>query len=411
MPGFVIVGEVTSHATDYSFLEIFHKIAYITNIITCLIITLIFLTLKYFRHNQPAKYRLACQVLALAVSILGIGNALVYYWGNGQYMTVDIFSFFIIFIAFLQAWLFSFLLIMLLRETYVTRKNLILHLLPALCYAGAYLLSLVWWDDIPVFSFSEWMRNVLHNPPLFIRSLSFLLYFTQLGVYTYVFFRERDIYLHEYGNQFNLRQMPELKGVTNSFLFALFIGCVSITSSIFPSQIYDTALTFAITAFYIIFSIYYANFHYTYITLISPAATPLRSSIQAPLHPPAQTRNHRLFAQAERQMNEKQWYLDPSFNRTEFARILCTNEKYLNAALSDIAGMTIQSYITSWRVRHSQSELRSPDNLRNMEEIALSSGFSSLRSFNRIFRETTGQTPSEFRKSSSTIASSDLPFS
>lgn len=389
-----------------SLCDTMHKISYVTNITVCFLLAFILLSFKPLKHSKSKKYRRACLALAVATFLVGLGNALIYFDQNLD-IAVDLFSFPVVLTCFIQAWMFTFILTLLFREKYVTKKNMLIHLTPFLCFLFIYLLSLIWWDNVKVFGFAEWKQH-LNNIPLLIRSFSVIFYFIQLGIFTYIFLRERDLYLNEYGNQFDTQKPPELRWVTNCFFSALFIGVLAFTSCIFPSRFYDISLTFAITVFYTAVVVYYANFHYTYGTLYvsnetkNSADYKQTSATSEQVISPgirSSARNQKLFDLAEQQMREEQLYLDASFNRVELARLLGTNEKYLSAALADLTGMTIQAYITSWRIKHAQSELMDDTDMRSMEEIALASGFSSLRSFNRLFRSVTGKTPSEFRKS------------
>ena len=380
---------------DSTWIEPVHKIAYVINIAVSLLLTFILIFFKPLRDNKSRKYRLACWALASATFIVGLGGAAVYF-DYSSHATVDLFSFTSLLVCFLQAWLFTFLLTLIFCEKYVTRKTVVFHLTPTLVFVLAYLVSLVWWENARVLSFDDWLLH-LDNPPLLIRSFGAVLYFVQLGVFTFIFLRERRIYLNDSGNRFDVEDSLELHWVTNSFFFALFIGILAISSCLFPSLIYDTLLTFAITVFYTVITINYANFHYTYGTLYVETAGPFASA-QKHVIIRTSERNNNLFDQAEQLMKEEKLYLDPSFNRQELMRLLCTNEKYLSAALSDNSGMTIQAYITSWRVRYAIDELEQSNGAKSIEEIALASGFSSLRSFNRLFRSVTGEIPSKYRR-------------
>jgi AraC-like DNA-binding protein len=61
--------------------------------------------------------------------------------------------------------------------------------------------------------------------------------------------------------------------------------------------------------------------------------------------------------------------------------------------------MNFRTFLASYRVNFAKHLLRSKGarSLR-ISDIALQSGFSSINSFNRAFREITGVTPSEYRR-------------
>jgi AraC-like DNA-binding protein len=61
---------------------------------------------------------------------------------------------------------------------------------------------------------------------------------------------------------------------------------------------------------------------------------------------------------------------------------------------------TLAGYIQRQRLAACMRELREdPQGARAITEIALSSGFSNLSHFSRVFREHAGMSPSEFRQS------------
>lgn len=72
------------------------------------------------------------------------------------------------------------------------------------------------------------------------------------------------------------------------------------------------------------------------------------------------------------------------------------HEKYLSTLLHTLTGMNFRRVLASYRVNFARQLLRGGE--RTIAEIAFASGFSSVNSFNRAFRELTGMTPSEYRK-------------
>lgn len=69
---------------------------------------------------------------------------------------------------------------------------------------------------------------------------------------------------------------------------------------------------------------------------------------------------------------------------------------YLSRVFSNHMGIRLDSYINQLRVNYSCYQLGSTH--RHVTEIALESGFDTLRTFNRAFKSITGLTPREYRK-------------
>ena len=80
------------------------------------------------------------------------------------------------------------------------------------------------------------------------------------------------------------------------------------------------------------------------------------------------------------------------------ARQFGYNEKYLSHSLHSVTGMNFRRLLCSYRVEHAMRLLaESPE--MSIAQIAMRSGFTALNTFNRVFREQTGQKPGEYRKS------------
>ena len=86
----------------------------------------------------------------------------------------------------------------------------------------------------------------------------------------------------------------------------------------------------------------------------------------------------------------------------DLAKKLGYHEKYLSSSLHSLTGMNFRSFLCSYRINLAKELLRakSPDALR-VSDVALRCGFSSINSFNRVFREITGLTPTQYRSAAS----------
>ena len=60
--------------------------------------------------------------------------------------------------------------------------------------------------------------------------------------------------------------------------------------------------------------------------------------------------------------------------------------------------ITLKEYIDRYRVNHARTELLMPGDSRSMEEIAVGAGFTSSRTFSRIFQKILGVTPAQYRR-------------
>ena len=81
------------------------------------------------------------------------------------------------------------------------------------------------------------------------------------------------------------------------------------------------------------------------------------------------------------------------------SKALGYNYRYMSGVVNRFFGQPLPNVVSSYRVKHACELLENTD--LEITDIALSSGFGSLRSFNRCFRSITGHTPKEHRKGNS----------
>ncbi|MDE1149559.1 MAG: AraC family transcriptional regulator [Azospirillaceae bacterium] len=90
------------------------------------------------------------------------------------------------------------------------------------------------------------------------------------------------------------------------------------------------------------------------------------------------------------------WWREPDLTLPQVAQRLGTNETYLSRAINQGLGCTFSGLINGLRVEAVQARLRQAEP-GEMLALALDCGFASKASFNRVFRERTGMSPSGWR--------------
>ncbi len=84
------------------------------------------------------------------------------------------------------------------------------------------------------------------------------------------------------------------------------------------------------------------------------------------------------------------------FTLSDMARALGYHEKYLSSELHFLTKMNFRAFLSTYRIDHAKRLIRTTP--KSISEIALDSGYSSINTFNRVFKEAVGMTPSEYRK-------------
>ncbi len=98
-------------------------------------------------------------------------------------------------------------------------------------------------------------------------------------------------------------------------------------------------------------------------------------------------------------MERDRLYLDPEITLAKLALALDVPPAHLSQVLNELLGRNFYEFINRFRVEAAQRRLGDPAAGRDkLIAVALDSGFNSLATFNRVFKEMAGRTPSEFRR-------------
>ena len=88
-------------------------------------------------------------------------------------------------------------------------------------------------------------------------------------------------------------------------------------------------------------------------------------------------------------------YQEPSFSRADLAREVNVSENVLSRVINSAFTKSFRKLLNDNRVEEAKQLLRDSD--MQITQIAFDVGFNSLASFNRVFKDTTGVSPTEFR--------------
>ncbi|MFD2588691.1 helix-turn-helix domain-containing protein [Croceitalea marina] len=105
-----------------------------------------------------------------------------------------------------------------------------------------------------------------------------------------------------------------------------------------------------------------------------------------------------LISVLEEELNDNKLFLNHNENLDTLSKRLNTNRQYLSNAINDVKGVSFTKYINSFRVTHAKRLIASPNYEQyTLEKIAQDSGFSSLSTFQRAFKENEGISPAKYR--------------
>ena len=118
----------------------------------------------------------------------------------------------------------------------------------------------------------------------------------------------------------------------------------------------------------------------------------------APARPPAEA-DAGIMRLIDRAMQTDKLYLNPELTLADMARHLNLPARAVSATINAASGKAFNTYVNEYRVEEIKGRLQTADLGRfTLLGIAFESGFNSKTSFNRIFKEFTGCSPTDFLK-------------
>ena len=102
------------------------------------------------------------------------------------------------------------------------------------------------------------------------------------------------------------------------------------------------------------------------------------------------------FSRIERFLDEEEAWREPRLSVTDLARRLGLNPRDVSRAINIHGEMSFSRFINGYRIAALDRLLADPANhRRTIMELAYEAGFNSKSTFNRIYREATGKTPTD----------------
>ena len=111
-----------------------------------------------------------------------------------------------------------------------------------------------------------------------------------------------------------------------------------------------------------------------------------------------------LFELIDRTILDGKLYLDPDFQRQTLVDTLHIDRNRIGRAIRDYSGFSnLSAYTNSYRLDYAYRLLREKNSRHTIDYISKVSGFTTVRTFQRLFKERYGMTPAEFRESFSNM--------
>lgn len=218
--------------------------------------------------------------------------------------------------------------------------------------------------------------------------------------------KTQEIIKHNYSN---------LEGVDITWIRHLLIGAIFIISVDVLSTMYELLFgvlewnTLYLTSIFIVFLVIYLGYHGVLQSkiFISPFFVQKENDITGDNEmiksPPPKNYSPSELIVLEKQlnilMNGQKLFLDENLSLKSLADLLAVSDKKLSAILNQHMRISFYDYVNGFRVEEVIIKMKdSSYDKYTLLAIAFESGFNSKTSFNRIFKNVTNLSPSEYKK-------------
>ena len=109
-------------------------------------------------------------------------------------------------------------------------------------------------------------------------------------------------------------------------------------------------------------------------------------------------RDTRLFEEMDRRVEGQKLYLNPDFSRADLMKLIHVDKNRLAKMMRQQSIPNVVAYINEKRLEHAVRLMRQYPAWK-LSVIAEGCGIPNVSTFNRLFKQAYGMTPSEFKKS------------
>ena len=97
-------------------------------------------------------------------------------------------------------------------------------------------------------------------------------------------------------------------------------------------------------------------------------------------------------------MEHRKPHLDPQLTLDGLAKLISVNRNQLSYAMNQVLGKSFNDFVNEYRVQEFLSLAKNRPSEEKILTLAFDVGFSSKPTFNSVFKQVMGITPSEYRK-------------
>lgn len=262
--------------------------------------------------------------------------------------------------------------------------------MPLIALVAAYLIALLFYGDVRVFSHTHYFWAIKHEPALVIRSLMFIWGLVSLVICIRWFFKAEQEFNSAINNYFDDTKGLHTHWVSYFFYASLVLAVLVDISYIIILPYFDALSTTGITVLFTLISIHFLNYP-ELLAIIYPAIETTEEVTISPLI------SNNIGAKLERWKKlPTKPYTREGFTVGELANEIKENKRFVSKYLNTVCNTNFNTWINTLRIEEAIRLLE--NNGLPLYEIAERTGFSDLAKMSNFMKKHTGLSPSEYRK-------------
>ncbi len=284
------------------------------------------------------------------------------------------------------------------------RKRLALH---AAVAAGLLALCLPFFLEEPVYKMmfvDVWLRNAGYTPAEYFGRFWYELAI-ELQVWAYlalIWFelRRYESMIRESFSSIDSITLAWIRKVVIAFALALAARGLSYILFLFFIKFALMYLFAPLAAAFAAYYISYKSFHQKDVFLLErpPLAPVCPSKPKYQKSAFSDEESELILARLEKAMRQRRPYADPELTLSKLAALLATSHHHLSQLLNQRLNTSFYDYVNGYRLEQVKRELADPARSgASILDLALDCGFNSKSAFNKIFKNATSMSPSQYR--------------
>jgi YesN/AraC family two-component response regulator len=131
-----------------------------------------------------------------------------------------------------------------------------------------------------------------------------------------------------------------------------------------------------------------------------------RYRLETYVHGENEDPDEKLWQNIYQKLSNEKLFLEKDLSLVRLAEACETNKTYISKLINSRSGINFNQFVNNFRVEYAMNLLADED--ISLDNIARDSGFNSVSSFFRIFRQSTGLTPAYYRKTAQIIRKAEF---